>query len=194
MKPRVVILAAGASSRLGEPKALARIGPRTALEHLLLAARVVDARPLVVVGAHAAEIRAALDLEPCEFLTNDAWAAGRSSAVVLARSHCPERDLCISPVDVPLARPEVFASLARAWTERGAPPWGWLAPRHAASGRHGHPIVVGRALAATLEGSSSLRELRSRARERFDVAVDDDAVLDDLDSAADLARLRSRFA
>ena len=37
MTPVPIVLAAGASSRLGEPKALARIGERTALEHLLVA-------------------------------------------------------------------------------------------------------------------------------------------------------------
>ncbi|MFM7296622.1 MAG: NTP transferase domain-containing protein, partial [Planctomycetota bacterium] len=42
MTLRAVVLAAGESRRLGEPKALAQLGSRTALEHLLSALERVD--------------------------------------------------------------------------------------------------------------------------------------------------------
>ncbi|MCY3002661.1 MAG: NTP transferase domain-containing protein [Planctomycetota bacterium] len=191
MSVRVAILAAGASTRLGEPKALARIGDRTALEHLVEAASCVDRRPLVVVGAHAREIRAAAPAQ-CELLENPRWETGRTSGLALAREHAADCDLLVAPVDSPLVSAATFASLAAAWHAAGEPASGWLAPRERLSGRHGHPVLIGRSLLRHLEELSSLRELRQRARPLLDVLVEDVAVLDDLDTPADLERLRLR--
>lgn len=191
MSLRVAILAAGASTRLGEPKALARIGERTALEHLVAAALCVDPRPFVVVGAHAREIRGAAPAN-CELLENPRWESGRLSGLALARELAADCDLLVAPVDCPLVAASTFANLARVWREAGEPASGWLAPRERLSGRHGHPVLVGRTLLHHLEELSSLRELRLRAAPLFDVQVEDLAVLDDLDTPADLERLRQR--
>lgn len=191
MSQRVAILAAGASTRLGEPKALARIGPFTALEQLVNAALAVDPRPLVVVGAHAREIRAAAPAT-CELLENPRWETGRVSGLVLARQHAGNCDLLVAPVDCPLVATSTFESLARAWREAGEPARGWLAPRERNSGRHGHPVLAGRSLLAELEGLSDLRELRRRAAPLLELELMDVAVLDDLDTPADLERLRQR--
>jgi hypothetical protein len=60
VKPALVILAAGASTRLGTCKALASITPRCALEVLLENGQVLDdVSPLVVTGKdHDAIVRA----------------------------------------------------------------------------------------------------------------------------------------
>lgn len=186
-----MILAAGASTRLGEPKALARIGERSALEHLIEAALGVDPHPLVIVGAHAREIRRAAPAAG-ELLENPHWEAGRLRGLALARDHAAGADLLVAPVDCPLVGASTFTTLARVWREAGEPARGWLAPRERSSGRHGHPVLVGRTLLPHLEELSSLRELRRLASPLFDVQVDDLAVLDDLDTPQDLERLRAR--
>lgn len=191
MSLRVAILAAGASTRLGEPKALARLGPRTALEWLVAAASRVDARPFVVVGAHAVEIRARAP-SPCEIVENPRWQMGRTSGLALARARAGAVDLLVAPVDVPLVDARTFEALAAAWREAGEPERGWLAPRESLTGRHGHPVLIGRALLAELERISDLRELRRRAAPLFDVPIADPAVLDDLDTPEDRERLRRR--
>src|SRR5262245_27544616 len=103
--PALVLLAAGASTRLGEPKALARLragAPGTALELLLHAARTLgDPRPLLVVGAHAAEISAAAPAD-VEVAVNVRWSEGRTGSVALARARRAGRDLVLAPIDVPL--------------------------------------------------------------------------------------------
>lgn len=193
MKPALVILAAGASERLGEAKALVDLGGRRALDRLVDAALPVLGPALVIAGAHDETIRA-LAPPGCEVVENPRWRSGRTGGVALAAALRAGRDLCVAPVDVPLVPQAVFAALERAWREAGFPPRGWLAPRRGA--RFGHPIVLGRELAAELvdlEESSPLRLLRGRARPLFSVEVEADEVLDDLDSPADLARIRSRL-
>ena len=60
----------------------------------------------------------------------------------------------------------------------------------------GHPVVVGRALAQKaleLAPDAPLRGLRQSARPLWSLAVPSAAILDDLDTPEDLARLRARF-
>lgn len=193
MKPALILLAAGASRRLGEPKALARIGGRTVLERLLAAGAGLDAAPpILVTGAHHAELAAAAP-PGLELLHNPRWSAGRTGGLALAMALRPGRDLCIAPADTPLVAAATFAALAAAWEAAGAPANGWLSPRHA--GRHGHPVLIGAGLAAglpSLPPDEPLRTLRDRAAPLFDLEVPDPAVLDDLDTPTDLERLRAR--
>ena len=193
MKPRLVILAAGASRRLGECKALVRFGERTVLERLLAAGHCFDsAPPIVVAGAHHAEIAGAAP-EGVRLLNNTNWQAGRTGSLQLARQESPGEDLCIAPVDVPLVEASVFEALLARWRSAGAPPRGWLAP--STEGRFGHPLVLGRELLEDLSGwpaDRSLRLLRAEAQPLLSVEGSWPEVLDDLDSPADLARLRAR--
>jgi CTP:molybdopterin cytidylyltransferase MocA len=198
--PALVVLAAGASARLGETKALARLHERaggTPLELLLSAgAALGDAQPLVVAGReHAAIARAAP--AGVEVAHNERWQEGRTGSVALAALRRPERDLCLAPVDVPLVPAEVFAALAQEWSGRGAPENGWLAPCVLQDGarRFGHPVLLGRGLARLLKGFPAerpLSALRAQAAPLLALLVASSAILDDLDSPADLARLRAR--
>lgn len=195
MTPALIVLAAGASERLGECKALASITPRTPLELLLENGAVFDrAPPLVVTGADHERIQRALPAGVAVAF-NARWAAGRTGGIQLACALRSGFDLCLAPVDVPLVPRAVFEALSRAWHTHGAPARGWLAPSCGA--RFGHPIVLGRALLEELADSDPgqpLSRIRARAEPLFSVAVDGLEVLEDLDTPADLARLRARFS
>jgi CTP:molybdopterin cytidylyltransferase MocA len=191
-RPVVVILAAGASTRLRQCKALADLGGgATPLSELVRAGA-----ELVVGGAHAEAIRAALP-PGVEFAHNAAWESGRLSSVQCAVRARPGRDLCLAPVDVPLVPAAVFEELARAWEAAGSPARGWLAPWVADGGRraHGHPLLVGRDLLAELleaDPGLPLKNFRTRASPLLELEVASKAILDDLDLPEDLARLRAR--
>ncbi len=195
MKPALVVLAAGASARLGECKALVALTPRTPLELLLENGVVFDgAPPLVVTGVDHARIQRALP-PGVAIAFNARWSTGRTSSVQCAHALRVGLDLCIAPVDVPLVPRSVFEALSQAWHAHGSPARGWLAPRH--GDRFGHPIVVGRALLEELAGfepAEPLRGLRERALPLVSVPVECPEILDDLDCPGDFERLRSRFS
>ena len=194
----LVILAAGASSRLGQCKALVPITPRTPLDLLLDAGAVLGGPPaLVVTGADHEAIAAAAGGR-AEIAWNPDWRAGRTGGVLLAARHRAGCDLCVAPVDTPLVPAEVFAALARAWLEAGSPSQGWAAPWVPAEGEtraFGHPVLLGRELSLRIAETGPeppLRALRALASPLLAVEVASPAILDDLDGPEDLRRLRTR--
>ena len=191
------MLAAGASRRLGECKALVDLGGRTPLARLLDAGRCFDgARPLVVSGKHQHELARAAAAE-CDVVHCTRWDDGRTWSVLAAAEARAGLDLCLAPVDVPLVPSSVFEQLLAAWLAAGSPEEGWLAPVH--GGRHGHPVLVGRGLwgrlPALLESDpeASLRDLRALASPTWALEVDAREVLDDLDTPEELLALRRRL-
>ena len=206
----LVVLAAGASLRLGEPKALVDLGGASALARLLDAAQslwlgdVPADLPVVVTGAHHDPIHrhllhlGAAGRTRARALYHPAWATGRTGGLALAQRQLLGRPLCVAPVDVPLVGGPVFAALAEEFLRAGCPARGWLAPAVRDGGRLrvGHPILLGAELAAELGGmgpDEPLRHLRDRAEPRWTLLVDDPAVLDDLDEPRDLERMRQRL-
>ncbi len=198
--PRAILLCAGASSRLGEPKALAELGGRSVLERLLRAARGIDREPLVVTGRHHEVIAAAARDLGGVTVRNERWTEGRTGSVLTGAAARPGADVLVMPADVPLVTRETVRALAAAWREAGAPPRGWMAPK--VTGRDGrtlfgHPVVIGRGLCADelrgLPPDAGLRTLRVLADPLLSLEVTDAAVLDDLDTPSDLEALRARF-
>ena|SRR5687767_3955185 len=201
VKLALCVLAAGASARLGQCKALVSLGGRSALERLLAASAGLGDVPRVVVtgGDDGAIVRSAPS--GCELLFNPEWERGRSGGVLLAHRRLPDAALCVAPVDVPLVPASVFEALAHKWDELGAPASGWLAPRlelraDPRDGRYGHPVIVGPALLDQLETlgpSADLRELRRASHPLSRVGVGAPEILDDLDLPGDLERLQRRL-
>ena len=79
-----VVLAAGASSRLGEPKQLVMLGGETLLERTVRTAHEAGCTPVVVVlGAEHLEILARGQPENAVPVINDEWKEGMASSIRL---------------------------------------------------------------------------------------------------------------
>jgi molybdenum cofactor cytidylyltransferase len=77
-----VVLAAGGSTRLGQPKQLAMLGGETLLERAVHTAREADCeRVVVVLGAAAEKIREGCDLGDAVVIVNNLWAEGMASSI-----------------------------------------------------------------------------------------------------------------
>jgi CTP:molybdopterin cytidylyltransferase MocA len=82
MTVAALLLAAGASRRLGRPKQLLRLGGETLLERVLRLAREAGAAPTVaVLGAHEAEIRASVAFGDCVSVVNRDWEQGIATSI-----------------------------------------------------------------------------------------------------------------
>ncbi len=77
-----IILAAGASSRLGSPKQLALWQGRPLLEHAIdNAVTLLPGHTFVVLGAHAETIQTTIDLTRTVPIFNPAWQEGIASSI-----------------------------------------------------------------------------------------------------------------
>jgi molybdenum cofactor cytidylyltransferase len=80
-----LVLAAGGSKRLGQPKQLLPYGDATLLDHALGTARACDFDQLIcVLGGGADQVRAAVDLSGAEVVVNDHFGTGCSSSIAAA--------------------------------------------------------------------------------------------------------------
>lgn len=113
-----VILAAGASRRLGAPKQLLKWDQRTLLEHALLNARAVaEDRCLVVLGSHAEAIREVVSFEAVSVIDNPDWQEGIASSIRAGIRALPDsaEAALILLCDQPLIKAEHLRALLNAW-------------------------------------------------------------------------------
>ena len=149
-----IILAAGASTRLGSPKQLLLHSGDTLLRHAAQTALAAACRPVVVVlGANAERMRAPLAELDVEIVLNAAWAQGMGTSVrrgmtTLTRLE-PQLDAVLLLVcDQPLVQPGDLQSLVAAFASAESADHVMAAAKYAAT--IGVPAIFGRAHFAAL--------------------------------------------
>jgi CTP:molybdopterin cytidylyltransferase MocA len=84
MRVSAVVLAAGASTRLGEPKQLVMLGHETLLERAVRTSREAGCSPvIVVVGAEHSQVLEKCVLGNAVTVINDQWQEGMASSIRL---------------------------------------------------------------------------------------------------------------
>jgi molybdenum cofactor cytidylyltransferase len=77
----IVLLAAGASARLGNPKQLVLYKGKTLLQHTLDVALELSGKVFVILGAGAAEVQKELETGPARVILNEQWEEGIGSSI-----------------------------------------------------------------------------------------------------------------
>ncbi|HEX9033479.1 MAG TPA: nucleotidyltransferase family protein [Streptosporangiaceae bacterium] len=180
-----LLLAAGRGSRLGEPKALVRIGDQTLAERGVALLRNGGADPVVVVtGAASLSLPAVISVH------NPDWPTGMGSSLRAGLATLPADSdaVVIALVDQPLIGPEAVRRLIDAFMAgaevavacyRGVPR---------------NPVMIAKAhwaeAAATATGDAGARHfLRSHPELVTPVECGDTGRPDDLDTPDDLTRI-----
>ncbi len=187
-----IVLAAGRSARMGANKLLAELEGAPLVRHATLAALASPARPVVVVvGNEAERVRAAIaDLE-VEIVHNPDFATGMASSLRAGIAAVPEAAgalVCLG--DMPRVRGAHLALLLDAFAD-AADDGAIIVPT--CDRKRGNPVLWGRARfaeIAALTGDVGARALIERhAASVHWVAVDDPAILLDIDTPDALASL-----
>ena len=193
----VVILAAGESRRMGQPKALLPFPEnfssaqsqrtqtaQTFLEHLIEVTRHPRADILrVVVGAHATEIRARVKLQNDAMVVNDNWEKGQLSSLQAAIRSLPAGEtegILVCLVDHPLISAQLVSLLIETF-ERGKNKI--VIPTY--HGKRGHPVIFPSALYEELlavredapENIGARAVVRAHAADVVEIPVNEEGVV-----------------
>jgi molybdenum cofactor cytidylyltransferase len=169
---------------MGSPKALLEFRGETFIDRLVRVLATVCDPVIVVLGYHAAEIRAQTHGR-AQFVVNPDPDRGQLSSLQTALAAIPAdaEGVMFVPVDCPAIEPETVAHLAAELAN-----WPVVVPRH--EGRRGHPVCVARPIVAELLALAPTNQPRDllRAHAHY-LDVDDAGVLADIDDRAAYERL-----
>jgi molybdenum cofactor cytidylyltransferase len=175
-----VILSAGASSRMGRPKALLPYREGTFLEHLI----EVTSHPRigltrVVLGAGAEVIRTIAKLDPSVVVLNPAWEQGQLSSIRAGLRSLDGIDtdgIVLCPVDHPLVSARLVSDLIERFYEGKK---AIVLPTYNA--RRGHPVIFSRSLFGELLAAPEDQGARSvvwaHAGDVLEVPTDEEGVV-----------------
>ena len=191
-QPRLsaILLAAGESTRMRQPKALMPWGRVPLVRHQadLLTAHATIHQLIVVVGSLQNEVRDTLQGTPARIIVNPRFRDGRATSLAagaLALQGNPTGVLVVN-VDQPLAA-DLLDPLIAAWRTDPSDLW-----RPSYNGRGGHPLIVPADVAPELqqvtEATQGLRAVVTRHRHRLRaVPVDTELAVLNLNTPADFA-------
>jgi CTP:molybdopterin cytidylyltransferase MocA len=188
-----LILAAGAGHRLGEAKALVRLGAQTLLERCADTLRKGGCSIVVaVVGSQAPAIaqhaRAVADVT----VVNERWHEGMSTSLRAGLDAVAPTDagaVVIVLVDQPLISPQAVRRVIQAWGTGAA------AAVATYAGERRHPVLLDLSVIGDVAASATADEgarawLRRAGAAVTGVPCEDVASPDDIDTVEDLDRIR----
>ena len=188
-----ILLAAGQSRRMGQPKMLLPWGEKTVIEHVIatfLQAGISDI--LIVTGGAQVDVEKAVDRYPVRKIHNPDYATGE----MLSSLQCGLRAMSagvqaalIGLGDQPQVQEASVRAICEAYRAGGS---GLIVPSFQM--KRGHPWLVSRALwneILTLPPPETLRDfLNKHARQIEYVNLDTSTILEDLDTPEDYQRSR----
>ena len=186
-----ILLAAGTSSRMGRNKLLLALDGETLLHRAARRAAAAGLEPLLVVLGHEAD-RAAAELADvhCRTVLNPAYETGISSSLRAGLAAVPEEAgaAVVMLADMPLVTREMVEALVARWRDGDAP----LVISEYGGSIPAPPTLYGRSLFGellTMDDGRCGRQVVRRHREEAAVLAWPEALLDDVDTPDDAARL-----
>lgn len=193
-----VILAAGQSRRMGQPKALLPFGERNAIERVLAAGESMVELTVVVANSLLADALGGSEpggRKGFELVLNEDPGSEQIDSLrmglerMIASVEDPPDGFFVHPVDYPLVCEEDYRALRAAFT--GSPGAGSDVLQPVFAERHGHPVLCRYSLARRfleLPAGGTARDV-IRSCPRGYVPTSNPGVVEDMDTPEDYSRL-----
>jgi len=191
-----IVLAAGASSRMGQAKAALPLGQTGETVVARVIRTLIDGgvpNVVVVAGAHIDAVRHAMPAhEPrARVIEHAGWQQGQLSSLLAGLRAIDDPLLeaaVVTLVDVPMVSPLTVAAVIGEWRRSRAP-----IVRPAKGDRHGHPVIFDRTVFADLRSANpniGAKAVFAIHKDRIvNVEVNDPGAFDDIDTPGDYERL-----
>ncbi len=187
-----VILAAGASTRMGRAKQLLPLGGATLLARAIENVRAASLDEIVLVlGAEAEAIQPHLSPSLTQIVVNQAYRQGMASSLRLGLSHVDaSSDAALIVLgDQPFLQPQTLSHIMDGYFKTRAP---IVIPSY--QGKRGNPVLLDRSVffeVMALEGDTGCRAIfPNHLDEILKVEVEDPGILLDIDTQEDYERLK----
>jgi CTP:molybdopterin cytidylyltransferase MocA len=187
-----VVLAAGQSTRMGQPKQLLQLADRPLLEHTLSALRAAKVSEIVVVlGFAAAAIRERIGLEAVKVVVNECYEAGMGTSLGIGLSALDPRTAAALVVlaDQPFVRSHTLDQIIERYQQSEA---SIVIPIY--QGFRGNPVLLDRSVfpeVIKLKADIGCRAIFADHRDGIVlVTVEDIGILLDIDNQDDFAKAK----
>jgi molybdenum cofactor cytidylyltransferase len=183
-----ILLAAGKSSRMGSCKQLLPLGETTVIDRCIMTLQqggIADI--VVVVSENGGRVADAAMKHGVHVAVNHTKEGDMASSVRIGRDAIAAgiNGIMVALCDYPLVSPDTIAVLRRLHYTF---PDGIITPAY--EGRSGHPLLFARTILDELAEGMTLRDVVRRDPNRmYQVPVEDAAILLDMDTPEDYARL-----
>jgi len=189
-----VILAAGASSRMGEEKALLQYGGRSFLAGAIELLQNACDFVIVVAGKNIDVLRPVVYQNSAYLVLNPQPEVGQSSSLPLGLQAVLDRGrdaACVTLVDLPPAQLKTLQTLKQYFLGT-SPETTWAVVPQFES-KHGHPVIFAREMMEVLlraSPSSNAREIEHQHQQRIEyLEVDDPRVVLNINTPEDYSSL-----
>ena len=181
-----VVLSAGESSRMGQPKALLPIDGETFIERIVGALKQGGVERIVVVlGFNAEELRRRITHLPVEILVNPDYQQGQLSSLHVAVRHLQAAQDCVGMMVHLVDHPYIDPKLVRLMLQRfDGSKFSIVVPRH--QGKRGHPVIFSRLLFDELlnapldQGAKAV--VNAHRQDTLEIDTDDVGITLDIDT------------
>ncbi len=186
LRVAAIVLAAGGSTRMGQPKQLLDWRGKPLIRHVVEQVQSVQLDTIAVLGHSAAQVRAALEGSDVHLVVNPDWERGLSTSLRAGLAAAPDQveAALFVHADQPNITPELLNKLIARWRESGA---SIVVPTH--RGQRGTPVLFARELfdeLAAISGDEGGRSLIQKYPARVStVEIDDPTTLADIDTLED---------
>ncbi len=185
MNLSAIILAGGASTRMGSPKALLKIGEKTFLQHIVGELHSANVSEIVIVlGADAEKIRATLDWFDGDVVVNNDWQRGQLSSLITGINFLEKKNIdgvIVCPVDHPLISAKLISELASAFYSSKKK---IIIPVF--NKQRGHPIIFSKELFSEIKNAplevGAKAVVRKSSDEVFEMESDERGILMNIDT------------
>jgi molybdenum cofactor cytidylyltransferase len=181
-----VVLSAGESSRMGQPKALLPIDGQTFIEKIVAALKQTKVGKIIVIlGHNARELEAKISHLPVRILINSDYKQGQLSSLQLAVRYLQADSDCdgmlVHLVDHPYLAPALVEEMIRRFYETKKR---IIVPKF--HGKRGHPVIFSNALfdeilsAPMEEGAKAV--VNAHRAETLEIETEEEGIAVDIDT------------
>ncbi|WP_185150648.1 nucleotidyltransferase family protein [Cytobacillus dafuensis] len=194
-----IILAAGTSTRMGQPKQLLLLKERPLLEHVIRVAASVDFSEIItVIGCEAVNIQKAITIDDPRFrwVVNEDYLLGQSSSLKTGISNIGKQHAGIMVFlgDLPFIAKNTVQSIYQIGADMLLEGEKSFIVQPEYKGTPGHPVFFGqfdRNLFMQLKGDRGAKAIMNHFSHRKLVSVEDEGIVLDIDTQGDYKKIKN---